>query len=148
MFSIFSGVLFFKTIDKPSSVVYGHLSTNNVTVIPQRYLLNHFGETPFVKWFVNLASGGVYIAPCVTTQAVRSYRTFSSLPLIKRRLFSVALSLKSPSLGFLQHPVSKTLGLSSLTGSPCPRDRITVLKSKISIQLYFRFVNKFFCKSY
>ena len=47
-----------------------------------------------------------------------------------RRLFSVALSLKSPSPGFLRHPVSKTLGLSSLTGSPCPRDRITNSKSK------------------
>ncbi len=36
----------FKTVDKPSSVVYGHLSTNIVTNIPQRYLLNPFGETP------------------------------------------------------------------------------------------------------
>ena len=40
------GVYVFKMVDKPSSVVYGHLSTNNVTVIPQRYLLNRFGETP------------------------------------------------------------------------------------------------------
>ncbi len=41
------GVYFLsKMVDKPSSVVYGHLSTNNVAVIPQRYLLNRFGETP------------------------------------------------------------------------------------------------------
>ena len=42
----FIGAYSFKTIDKPSSVVYGHLSTNNVAAIPQRYLLNRFGETP------------------------------------------------------------------------------------------------------
>ena len=30
-------VILFKWICKPSSVLYDHLSTNNVTVIPQRY---------------------------------------------------------------------------------------------------------------
>jgi len=92
-----------------------------------------------MKRFVNLASGGVYTAPCVATKAVRSYRTFSSLPK-NRRLFSVALSLKSPPPGFLRHPVSKTLGLSSLTGLPCPRDRITDLKSKVIIHRETAFV--------
>jgi len=62
----------------------------------------------------------------------------------KGLLFSVALSLKSPPLGFLQHPVSKTLGLSSLTGSPCPRDRITVLKSKAIIYQTKSFVKFLF----
>ena len=42
----FARAYLFKTICKPSSVVYGHLSTNIVTNIPQRYLLNRFGETP------------------------------------------------------------------------------------------------------
>ena len=37
----------FKSVCKPSSVVYGHLSTNTVTRIPQRYSLNRFGETPY-----------------------------------------------------------------------------------------------------
>ena len=57
-------------------------------------------------------------------------------------LLSVALSLKSPSPGFLRHPVSKTLGLSSLTGSPCPRDRITDLKSNGIITHLIKKVNK------
>ena len=33
-FSLSGYILLFKTVCKPSSVVYGHLSTNNVTVIP------------------------------------------------------------------------------------------------------------------
>jgi hypothetical protein len=45
----------------------------------------------------DFAPGGVYHAACVTTAAVRFYRTVSTLP---RRsnggLFSVALSLMSP----------------------------------------------------
>ena len=84
---------------------------------------------------------GFTVAPRVTARAVRSYRTFSSLPK-NRRLFSVALSLRSPSPGFLRHPVSKTLGLSSLTGSPCPRDSITNLKSNIILYQSYYFVKK------
>ena len=78
-------------------------------------------------WFVNLASGGVYIAQLVTKLTVGSYPTFPSLPK-NWRFISVALSLKSPPPGFLRHPVSKKLGLSSLTVSLRPRDRITNLK--------------------
>ena len=33
-----------------------------------------------MKKLVNLASGGVYIAPCVTVGAVGSYPAFSTLP--------------------------------------------------------------------
>ena len=50
---------------------------------PSDILINSFGGTP-IKEFVNLASGGVYIAPCVTVGAVGSYPAFSTLPLIKR----------------------------------------------------------------
>ncbi len=78
-------------------------------------------------WFVNLASGGVYIARLVANSTVGSYPTFPSLPKIWR-FISVALSLKSPPPGFLRHPVSIKLGLSSLTVSLRPRDRITNLK--------------------
>jgi len=49
---------------------------------------------------LGLARGGVYLALVVTNQAVRSYRTFSPLPVIESRnspsiggSFSVALSL-------------------------------------------------------
>ena len=47
---------------------------------PSDILINSFGGTP-IKEFVNLASGGVYIAPCVTVGAVGSYPAFSTLPL-------------------------------------------------------------------
>lgn len=40
----------------------------------------------------------------VTIQAVSSYLTFSHLPIKYRRLFSVALSLRFPSLDVIQHP--------------------------------------------
>ena len=48
----------------------------------------------------------------VTISAVSSYLTFSSLP-INRRLFSVALSLRFPSLDVIQHHCSVEPGLSS-----------------------------------
>ena len=50
---------------------------------PSDILVNSFGGTP-IKEFVNLASGGVYIAPCVTAGAVGSYPAFSTLPLAGR----------------------------------------------------------------
>ena len=50
---------------------------------PSDILINSFGGTP-IKEFVNLASGGVYIAPCVTVGAVGSYPAFSTLPLSGR----------------------------------------------------------------
>ena len=108
---------------------------------PPAIFVKPFWWNSLVKRFVNLASGGVYICP------LRYRKGGGLLP----RLFnlttfvavlSVALSLKSPSPGFLRHPVSITLGLSSLTGSPCPRDRITDLKSKVIIYQNFRFVKK------
>ena len=51
-----------------------------------------------------LAPCGVYRALDITAQAVRSYRTFSPLPLPEGRggLFSVALSFRSPGLGVTQ----------------------------------------------
>ena len=43
-------------------------------------LVNLSGGTP-IKRFVNLASGGVYIASRVTEGAVSSYLAFSTLPI-------------------------------------------------------------------
>lgn len=57
----------------------------------------------------------------VTTTPVSSYLAFSPLPL-SRRLFSVALSLKSPSPDVIRHLCSVELGLSS---SFYWRDRLT-----------------------
>jgi len=66
---------------------------------------------------IGLAPGGVYPAIPVTRDAVRSYRTLSSLPPAQKRkeggLLSVALSLRSPSLAINQHRISVEPGLSS-----------------------------------
>ena len=92
----------FKKVYKPSSVVYGHLSTNNVTVIPQRYFLIRSSETPKER-IVNLASGGVYTAPRVTAQAVSFYLAFSSLPLKTAVIFCCTF-LKVASTGISPAP--------------------------------------------
>ena len=62
---------------------------------------------------IGLAPGGVYPAIPVTRDAVRSYRTLSSLPVLTGGLLSVALSLRSPSLAVNQHRISVEPGLSS-----------------------------------
>jgi len=62
---------------------------------------------------IGLAPGGVYPAATVTSSAVRSYRTLSSLPYEYGGLLSVALSLRSPSLAVNQHRISVEPGLSS-----------------------------------
>lgn len=62
---------------------------------------------------IGLAPGGVYPATAVTSGAVRSYRTLSSLPDKSGGLLSVALSLRSPSLAVNQHRISVEPGLSS-----------------------------------
>ena len=62
-----------------------------------------------------LAPGGVYPASPVTGAAVRSYRTFSPLPLdsalaglARGGMFSVALSLGSPPVGVTDHPALRS----------------------------------------
>ncbi len=54
-----------------------------------------------------LASGGVYRAAPVASRAVRSYRTFSPLPVLANvgGLFSVALSVGLRRPGVTWHPV-------------------------------------------
>jgi len=63
-----------------------------------------------------LAPGGVFHAFFVAKKPVRSYRTFSPLPR-SGGLFSVALSLRSPSPEVIWHRVPKEPGLSSLVYS-------------------------------
>jgi len=61
-----------------------------------------------------LASGGVYIANFVAELLVRSYRAFPPLQnLAVLRYISVALSLKSPSVGVTHRLCPVMLGLSS-----------------------------------
>ena len=130
----------FKTVCKPSSVVFGHLSTNIVSDIPQRRFVK------LLRW------NSLWRAVCQSCfgwglHSQARYRAHGALlPHLSiltenRRFISVALSLKSPSPGFLRHPVSKKLGLSSLAVSLRPRDRITILK-----QVYF-ILFCFFCQS-
>ena len=61
-----------------------------------------------------LAPGGVFHAFFVTKKPVRSYRTFSPLPWLGG-LFSVALSLRSPSPEVIWHRIFVEPGLSSPT---------------------------------
>jgi hypothetical protein len=73
------------------------------------------GPNPLLFLF-GLAPGGVCRAAPVTRRAVRSYRTVSPLPTVRRRrggLFSVALSLESPPPGVTRHRASVEPGLSS-----------------------------------
>ena len=64
-----------------------------------------------------LAPGGACHAASVTKDAVRSYRTISTLLLPKEvsGMFSVALSLGSPPADVIRHRVSVEPGLSSPT---------------------------------
>ena len=65
-----------------------------------------------------LAPGGVYHAIPVTSNAVRSYRTLSPLPVSLRTiggLLSVALSLGSRPAGVTRHPCFVEPGLSSVS---------------------------------
>ena len=75
------------------------------------------GRAPAV-FLSGLAPGGVYPADPVASIAVRSYRTFSPLPCGHGGLFSVALSLRSPSPGVTRHRGSVEPGLSSSGAGP------------------------------
>ena len=89
--------------------------------------------------FLGVAPGGVYTALHITMQAVSSYLAFSSLPQ-KWRLFSVALSLRFPSLDVIQHHCSVEPGLSSYAAfRPC--------YTRLSDLLYLIFYSFFYKKS-
>ena len=95
----------------------GHVSTPTVA---RRMMSDLPGDSPggVDASLFGLAPCGVYRAPDITARAVRSYRTFSPLPLRERRggLFSVALSFRSPGLG-----VTQRTALRSSDFPPAPR---------------------------
>ena len=91
---------FLKPVYKPSSVFDDYLSRHNISAVFKRCMWQ--SEQPMRHFY--LASGGVYIAPAVTSKSVSSYLALSTLPIIWRYI-SVALSLKSPSPAVNRHPV-------------------------------------------
>lgn len=67
--------------------------------------------------YVVLHRVGFAVPPNITAGAVRSYRTLEPLPHhmnVARRLFSVALSLRSLRAGVTRHPFPMVPGLSSM----------------------------------
>ncbi len=101
-FTVFFPFYHKEQVYKPGSVVNGHLSWYTVASIIMRLF---FGiERAILLHSFRLASGGVYIALSVTSQAVGSYPTFPSLPMFHRRSISVALSLESPPPAVNWHP--------------------------------------------
>ena len=108
--------------------MYGHLSSSNVSVTVERYFVNRLGETPYSSGLSILLQVGFTRLPALPQERCALTAPFHPYQNVWR-LFSVALSLKSPSPGFLRHPVSKKFGLSSLAVSLRPRDRITILKA-------------------
>jgi hypothetical protein len=122
-FAIFGAIRFLQTARKPNSVLDDHSSRRRITAAleqPTRgfrlpssfrsqapFALAHRASTPLPReglrrspCLFGLAPCGVYIAATVTRRAVRSYRTFSPLPLlatyVARRggMFSVALAVR------------------------------------------------------
>ena len=56
------------------------------------------------RFYLGLASDGVYRAGHVAMSAVVSYAAFPPLPAISRRFISVALALESPPPDVIRHP--------------------------------------------
>ena len=84
--------------------------------LPGRWYENTPANRIDIPSLFGLAPGGVYPAILVTENAVRSYRTFSPLPLelsSNGGFLSVALSLGSPPPAVNRHRVSMEPGLSS-----------------------------------
>jgi hypothetical protein len=80
-----------------------------------------------------LASGGVCRALLVTEEAVRSYRTVSTLPASRQAvLFSVALSCESPRLAVNQHPALRSSDFPLATTLARRRQRSPRLSGRFS----------------
>jgi hypothetical protein len=97
----------YQTACKPGSVTLrcnGHSSGIAVTCYLTRPTRAVIARNPQLPLF-GLAPGGVFPATPVTRSAVRSYRTFSPLPTCVGGIFSVALSLRSPSPDVIRHRV-------------------------------------------
>ena len=66
---------------------------------------DHTLQPKLPVFLFGFALSGVYPAATVTSSAVRSYRTFSPLPIITGGIFSVALSVDSRPPGVTWHSV-------------------------------------------
>lgn len=120
-----------ETIYKPSSVLRGYLSRFVVANKFKRHSTNAPVKAPLVRSY--LASSGVYTASPVTEGAVSSCLAFSSLPI--GRLFSVALSLKSPSPAVSRHPAlrSSDFPRHGISAAPQPHGRLKQIDFSISM---------------
>ena len=79
-----------ESADKPGSVVDDHSSGTNVTACLKRPTRTHCGPQLMGSYLVLLQVGFTIAIP-VTRNAVRSYRTFSPLPIAKRKAVSFLL---------------------------------------------------------
>jgi len=78
--------------DKPGSVMDNHSSRDSVTEILKRPTRIQ-REARIADSYLVLLQVGFTLPPCVTTGAVRSYRTLSPLPTEVGGLLSAALSV-------------------------------------------------------
>jgi hypothetical protein len=112
---------------------------------PEAVLAHGFAPSLF-----GLAPGGVCHAAAVTVDAVRSYRTFSPLPRLKKHrggMFSVALSLDSHPPDVIRHHFvrgARTFLSGTLSALPeRPSDRLTssgMVISKRSVKACLRII--------
>lgn len=95
--------------------------------------------------FTVLLQMGFTLTLYVTIEAVSSYLAFSSLPTLRRRLFSVALSLRFPSQDVILHLCSVEPGLSSYAAF---RHCYTRLFNLLTLFILIYFCVKVKCKIY
>ena len=94
----------FEFVDKPSSVVYGHLSSLAVAGKFKRYSRRSVGRTTLSTDAQSCSGWGLHCIPRYRGIGELLPR-LSILTVLLRRFISVALSLKSPSPDVIRHPV-------------------------------------------
>ena len=93
----------FEFVDKPSSVVYGHLSSLIVTDKLKRYSRHSVGRTALLTDTQSCSGWGLHGIPCY--HDIGELLPRLSILTVKRRFISVALSRRSPSPDVIRHPV-------------------------------------------
>ena len=121
-------------------VIYLGLSSHLTSSNQPRWLTKNCFRPKALPSLFGLAPGGVFHAFFVTKKPVRSYRTFSPLPW-SGGLFSVALSLRSPSPDVIWHRVLIEPGLSSLVYSTKATNQLSgssfIMQKKVLNQGFF-----------